>query len=242
MIGDDLKKLYIGNLPIGLTSPILLQFLNSALMKLKPNLFYNGSPIVNCWISSDGHYAFIEFRTIEEANAGFILNGYKILDKPLKIGRPKSYLGLPSNGNDVLNTAAYAFINKAKNKAYKGKKITFPTNVLNFIGMVKEIDIENEDLYNEIKDDVKIECEEYGKVLEVFMPRKDIDENIVPGMGNVYVKFENVENAKNARKNLISKRYDGKLLTIKYFDEDKFNKKIFEEDDEKNVEKEKEKE
>ena len=108
--------------------------------------------------------------------------------------------------------------------------------------MVKEIDIENEDIYNEIKDDVQTECEEYGKVLEVFMPRKDIDENIVPGMGNVYVKFENVEGAKNARKNLISKRYDGRLLTIKYFDEDKFNKKIFEEDEEKNDEKEKEKE
>jgi len=238
MIDNDLKKLYIGNLPIGLTPPILLQFLNSALMKLKPNLFYNGSPIVTCWISSDGHYAFIEFRSIEEANAGFILNGYKILDKPLKIGRPKSYIGLTEN-NDVLNTAAYAFLNKDKNKLNKGKKIVFPTNVLNFVGMVKEIDIENEDVYNEIKNDVKLECEEFGKVEEIFMPRKDIDENDVPGIGNVYVKFDNVDSAKNARKNLISRRFDGRLLTIKYYEEDKFNKKIFEdnEEGEKNVNK-----
>ncbi len=30
-----------------------------------------GCPVVSAWISSDGHYAFVEFRTAEEANHGF---------------------------------------------------------------------------------------------------------------------------------------------------------------------------
>ena len=34
-----------------------------------------GQPIVSSWISTDGHYGFIEFRTAEEANLGFNLQG-----------------------------------------------------------------------------------------------------------------------------------------------------------------------
>lgn len=32
-----------------------------------------GNPIISSWISSDGHYAFVEFRSSEEANLGFKL-------------------------------------------------------------------------------------------------------------------------------------------------------------------------
>jgi len=32
-----------------------------------------GPPILAAWISQDGHYAFIEFRSIEEAKAGYQL-------------------------------------------------------------------------------------------------------------------------------------------------------------------------
>jgi len=33
-----------------------------------------GDPILTTWISNDGHYAFIEFRSIEEARMGYELN------------------------------------------------------------------------------------------------------------------------------------------------------------------------
>lgn len=32
-----------------------------------------GPPILSAWISSDAHYAFVEFRSSEEANLGFKL-------------------------------------------------------------------------------------------------------------------------------------------------------------------------
>lgn len=32
-----------------------------------------GNPILSAWISSDSHYAFVEFRNAEEANLGFRL-------------------------------------------------------------------------------------------------------------------------------------------------------------------------
>ena len=36
----------------------------------------------------------------------------------------------------------------------------------------------------------------YWKVNEIFIPRKDIEENDVTGMGNVYVLFYNIDDVK----------------------------------------------
>ena len=49
-------------------------------------------------------------------------------------------------------------------------------------------------------DSLKIECQKVGTVLDVFMPRKDIDDNIIPGVGNAYVEFASVEECKYTRK------------------------------------------
>ena len=66
--------MYIGNLPPGLTSAKLVEILNYAIIVLgtyDSSLY--GNPVVSCWISQDGHFAFVEFRTIEEMHKGFIL-------------------------------------------------------------------------------------------------------------------------------------------------------------------------
>ena len=42
-------------------------------------------------ISSDGHYAFVEFATIDEANKAFVLNNRTILGSSIKVSRPKTY-------------------------------------------------------------------------------------------------------------------------------------------------------
>jgi len=49
-----------------------------------------GKPIVSAWISSDGHYAFVDFRTKEEADTGFCLKELQIHGNYLKVGRPKN--------------------------------------------------------------------------------------------------------------------------------------------------------
>ena len=58
-------KLYIGNLPAGLTQQTLVQLLNNTILSVKPEGF---APIISAWISADGHYAFVEFRSPEEVH------------------------------------------------------------------------------------------------------------------------------------------------------------------------------
>ena len=224
------KKLYIGNLPSGMTSPSLVKMLNIALLTLKPEDFEPGEPVISSWVSPDGHYAFVEFRTAEEATKGFILNGFKILGVPLKIGRPKTYQGLPQNVEEIgpSNTVAAILMKSKKNIPAKTYKVVLPTKVLCLNSIIKGLDIEDEDKYNEIVEDIKNECEKYGHVLDVFMPRKDIDDNETPGMGNAYVMFENVEESKLARRFLSLKRFNNKLIYIQYISEENFINKKFE--------------
>jgi len=82
------REIYLGNIPPGINVPQLIEIVNSALIMIKANT-QPGGPIVSCWISNDGHYAFAEFRSIEEANNSFQLNNIAICGSQLKVGRPK---------------------------------------------------------------------------------------------------------------------------------------------------------
>jgi len=46
---------------------------------------------VSSWIEPNGHYAFIEFRTPEEATNGFALKKLAIMGANIKVGRPKQF-------------------------------------------------------------------------------------------------------------------------------------------------------
>lgn len=49
-------------------------------------------------------------------------------------------------------------------------------------------------------EDVKDECEKFGKVVSIKIPRpKDVAGN-APELGKIFVEFANVEEAKTARK------------------------------------------
>jgi len=82
------RQLYIGNLPPEIKIPELCKHLNDALYAL--NLCEKeDKPIVDAWISGDGHYGFVEFRTIKDAHLGFNLSQISIHGHALKVGKPK---------------------------------------------------------------------------------------------------------------------------------------------------------
>ena len=209
--------------------------------------FPPGDPIVSAWISSDGHYAFVEFRTPEEANQGFALNNIAIMGQPLKVGRPKTYQGVfmmddisMNNSVTAVNTVAAVLQAGTMKIPELGRKVQFPTKILCFKKIVDGINIDDESKYKEISEDIKIECSKYGKVLDVFMPRKDIDDNILPGNGNCYVEFSTVDECKQARKCLVGSRFNNRIVTMVYFSEKKKKNRDFSEEDSKIIEMKKE--
>ena len=70
------RKLYIGNLPQGISQRELMDLINEAMQSLARSKGWKleqGNTVVSSWMSTDGHYGFVEFRTAEEANLGFNL-------------------------------------------------------------------------------------------------------------------------------------------------------------------------
>lgn len=89
------RQLYVGNIPPGLSSSQLIELLNTALKEMgkESGVFQDGDPIIGSWISGDSHYAFLDFRTAEEATQGFCLQQISIHGNNLKVGRPKNATG-----------------------------------------------------------------------------------------------------------------------------------------------------
>merc|ERR1719440_146147 len=84
------RELYVGNLPAGITAAQLVQFLNQVAQAVKVNSL-PGEPILSATMGGGGLFAFVEFRTAEEAANGLRLNGVELLGCQLKVGRPKGY-------------------------------------------------------------------------------------------------------------------------------------------------------
>jgi hypothetical protein len=85
-----MRELYVGNLPAGITAAQLVQFLNQVAQAVKVNQL-PGEPILSATMGGGGLFAFVEFRTAEEAANGLKLNGVELLGCQLKVGRPKGY-------------------------------------------------------------------------------------------------------------------------------------------------------
>lgn len=74
------RELYVANIPFGIGPNDLMQLLNNAMIAIGANL-RSGNPIISAWMKENNQYAFLEFRTAEEANNAFKLDGISILDK-----------------------------------------------------------------------------------------------------------------------------------------------------------------
>lgn len=87
-----LREVYVGNIPPGITITQLTDFVTNAMKQLNLTpVSPFGGPVASCWISTDGHYAFVEFRTVEEATVALNnLGGMMIGSYQLKVGRPKT--------------------------------------------------------------------------------------------------------------------------------------------------------
>lgn len=224
------RKLYVGNLPAGITQSQLVDLLNTALINKKLNA-YPGNPVLSSWISQDGHYAFVEFRSIEEANLAFSLNNYPILGQNLKVGRPKTYSGSQPASATERNTlmggytlptiSAYANITDVNKqgplkpmKVYLSSPVLCVTNMVN----IEEILEKHEDVVEDIRNHVV----KFGQLLEILVPKEG------KFLGNVYLEFPTVAEAKTVRKVLSNMSFDGKPLDIIYISFEKFKERELE--------------
>ncbi|KAJ7066742.1 hypothetical protein C8F01DRAFT_1208809 [Mycena amicta] len=87
------RRLYIGSITPEVTEQNLTDFFNAKMEEMKLGTNGTGSPVLAVQCNYEKNYAFVEFRSAEDASAAMAFDGIIFINGPLKIRRPKDYGG-----------------------------------------------------------------------------------------------------------------------------------------------------
>jgi splicing factor U2AF subunit len=185
-------------------------------------------------------YAFaeyLEYAITDSAIAG--LNGMQLGDKKL-----------------IVQRASVGAKNTATTGSVAPVQIQVPglsvvgasgpaTEVLCLLNMVTADELKDEDEYDEILEDIKEECNKYGVVRSIEIPRPINGENFnfyliflisqfiistdvdVPGCGKVFVEFNSIMDCQQAQQALTGRKFSDRVVVTSYFDPDKYHHREF---------------
>ncbi|KAF9908282.1 U2 small nuclear RNA auxiliary factor 2 [Linnemannia zychae] len=319
------RRLYCGNLPLGINEESLADFFNQTMMSMSLTTS-SGAPVVSVHINFEKNYAFVEFRTPEEATAAMAFDGIVFQNQTLKIRRPKDYQppegtvqevpqihvpgvistnvpdsenkifigGLPLYLNDeqvielltafgelkafnlvkennigpskgfafceyldpnltdiacqglnnmmlgekklVVQRASVGSSRNNQNPAGGANAIALhpnlmlpgagptevvPTNVLQLLNMVSPEELEDDQEYEDIVEDIRDECSKFGQVLEVKIPRP-VAGHAVSGVGKIFVKYVSAEEATVALSALSGRKFADRTVLTSFYDTERF--------------------
>ncbi|KAG5731470.1 Splicing factor U2AF 50 kDa subunit [Termitomyces sp. T112] len=87
------RRLYIGSITPEVTEQNLAEFFNTKMIEMAIGTGGPGSPVLAVQCNYEKNYAFVEFRSAEDATAAMAFDGIIFINGPLKIRRPKDYGG-----------------------------------------------------------------------------------------------------------------------------------------------------
>ncbi|CAL8270653.1 unnamed protein product [Lota lota] len=98
MVGSQMtrqaRRLYVGNIPFGVTEESMAEFFN-AQMRLAGLSQAPSNPVLAVQINQDKNFAFLEFRSVDETTQAMAFDGIIFQGQSLKIRRPHDYRPLP---------------------------------------------------------------------------------------------------------------------------------------------------
>jgi len=105
------------------------------------------------------------------------------------------------------------------------------TRVISLTNMVTAEELADDQEFEDIKEDVADECNKFGTVKSIEIPRPMPGGSgvAVPGLGRIFVEFADTVGANKARKSLAGRTFGGKKVEATYFPEDLYERKVFDE-------------
>lgn len=101
-----------------------------------------------------------------------------------------------------------------------------PTEVLCLLNMVTPDELKDEEEYEDILEDIKEECNKYGVVRSIEIPRP-IENVDVPGCGKVFVEFNSVIDCQKAQQALTGRKFSDRVVVTSYFDPETYHRREF---------------
>ncbi|KAG8923430.1 hypothetical protein FRC01_012766 [Tulasnella sp. 417] len=87
------RRLYVGNITYEANEENLHQFFSAKMTEMGFTTSGPGDPILAVQVNHEKSYAFVEFRNAEDATSAMAFDGIIFQSGPLKIRRPKDYVG-----------------------------------------------------------------------------------------------------------------------------------------------------
>ncbi|PPQ88715.1 hypothetical protein CVT25_009479 [Psilocybe cyanescens] len=95
------RRLYIGSITPDVNEQNLADFFNSKMIEMNIGTGGPGNPVLAVQCNYEKNYAFVEFRSAEDATAAMAFDGIIFINGPLKIRRPKDYGGMEMSSPGV---------------------------------------------------------------------------------------------------------------------------------------------
>lgn len=195
-------KLFIGGIPYHLNDDHMIELLSAFGPIRNFHIVKDTSSTQQTAANLYKHkgYGFCEYLNKESAeNAIKGLNGMALGDKTMSVRYANQPATSTSTPQDLLSLNCY--------------KTQIPSRVLKLFNMITINEVNNPADYQDILEDVTIECNKYGKVLEVHIP-KDIPPSFTHGF--IFVFYETLEDSLNGAKALHGRKFGDNIVIVHY--------------------------
>lgn len=141
-------------------------------------------------------------------------------------GASNSNLGILGTGSNSGTQNTHSNLSQTMSaEEYLKLRETTPSKVILIKNMCTMKELEDDDEYDDLYDDVLEECKNYGKVIQVKIPRAEGNLSI-SGLGKVFVEYYTREGAAFAKEHLNGKSFHGRIVEVVYHPEDMFRKNL----------------
>ncbi|XP_073292994.1 splicing factor U2af large subunit B isoform X4 [Primulina huaijiensis] len=170
-------------------------------------------------------YAFCVYQDLSVTDiACAALNGIKMGDKTLTVRRANQGTSQPNPEQECVLLHAQQQI--ALQKLMLQPSV-LATKVLCLTEVVNAEELNDDDDYEDILEDMKIECGKFGTLVNVIIPRPPPNNEPAPGVGKVFLEYEDVEGATKARQGLHGRKFGGKEVVAVFYPENKFSEGVY---------------
>ncbi|XP_076894353.1 splicing factor U2af large subunit A-like isoform X2 [Bidens hawaiensis] len=171
-------------------------------------------------------YAFCVYQDLSVTDiACAALNGIKMGDKTLTVRRANQGQIQPNSGQESILLHAQQQIAMQRMMLQPGAIgiSTPPTKVLSLTQVVTEEELINDEDYEDILEDMKVECGKLGSLVNVVIPRPNPNGQPVAGIGKVFLEYADTESSTKARAGLNGRKFGGNQVVASFYPENKFN-------------------
>jgi len=223
-----LRRLYLGNLPyhLGVTEDSFSKQLYETMKERSMCNDPNQNPVLHVWFARDkgANYGFCEIASIEETERALQLDGILVLGVPVSIKRPNdavSPMGMISGVTPGVQMPGGALL------ALPAMQVQATSVIIKIEEILKMDDRTGPEDFDDVQEDMQEGCGQHGKLLDVFIVKPTHVQG-KPDLkaGDVYLRCANLDDATKIMRAMGHRKYDGRQISMKSFDEDAFMRDI----------------